>query len=294
MIVVSFKAGIMKEDPSTGSVVADNRKGWVIVTKEEDDLVRLYWLERSDATAPQAASSLADSAEECLVLFPEDAEFKHLKDKPGRIFLLKFLTSSKRLFFWMQEPSSVNDDLFCKNINDLISGFAADTAADQVMTDATATATTASSSQAKSIIPPGFLDQYLNGAEARSSSSQRKGFMQLLNVQSLAEFVKKNPDVHDRLKAHLPAEILDFSENELEKTVRSPFFQQVSVSLLHTVCQVKVFQALRVLDSALDNGHLPSLLVQFGIPVDETLLHQFNAKSGSEIFLLSLLRLSKQ
>lgn len=38
-----------------------------------------------------------------LIIFPEDIEFKHVKQcTTGRVFVLKFKSSTRKLFFWMQ------------------------------------------------------------------------------------------------------------------------------------------------------------------------------------------------
>lgn len=38
-----------------------------------------------------------------LIIFPDDCEFKHVPQcKTGRVYLLRFKSSSKKFFFWLQ------------------------------------------------------------------------------------------------------------------------------------------------------------------------------------------------
>ena len=210
-----LKAGIMKD--VNGSVSADPRKGWLVVTREDDELLRLYWKERKETEFDHQGQALLleESAEECLVLFPEDAELIHLRDKPGRIFLLKFHTSAKRVFFWMQESSAEHDESNCSKINSLISGlFSTDD-------DDTNNVINAANSVDAMLIDAGVAE-----ASPSSSSGTRKSFSQLLDMKKVVDFVKQNPDIHDDLKKLLPEEI-DFDASAIERVVRGPFFRQV-------------------------------------------------------------------
>merc|ERR1712179_728770 len=57
--------------------------------------------------------------EDDLIIFPDDVEFKPVPAcTTGRVFVLKFKTSNKRMFFWMQEPKADKDEEFCKKVND--------------------------------------------------------------------------------------------------------------------------------------------------------------------------------
>lgn len=59
--------------------------------------------------------------EDDLIVFPEDFEFKRVPQcKTGRVYVLKFKTSTRRMFFWMQEPSEDKDDELCRRVNDVM------------------------------------------------------------------------------------------------------------------------------------------------------------------------------
>ena len=38
----------------------------------------------------------------------------------GRVYVLKWRSNNRKLFFWMQEPKEDRDEEFCRKINDLV------------------------------------------------------------------------------------------------------------------------------------------------------------------------------
>jgi hypothetical protein len=57
-----------------------------------------------------------------LIVFPDDCEYKKVTQcKEGsRVYLLKFKTSARKLFFWMQEPKADGDDDLMWKVNDAL------------------------------------------------------------------------------------------------------------------------------------------------------------------------------
>jgi 26S proteasome regulatory subunit N13 len=56
-----------------------------------------------------------------LIIFPEDATFKRLKQAPtGRVYLLEFKATSRKFFFWMQEMKEDKDEEIVTKINQYI------------------------------------------------------------------------------------------------------------------------------------------------------------------------------
>lgn len=52
------------------------------------------------------------------ILFPGDAVFQKIETvKDGRVYLLKFLFTKQRQFFWMQEPNADKDKEIVTKIN---------------------------------------------------------------------------------------------------------------------------------------------------------------------------------
>merc|ERR1719204_849199 len=93
-------------------VSPDKRKGLLMVTQSDDQLMHLQWKERGFGSG---------TVEDDLILMPDDVEFKHVPAcTTGRVFVLKFKGNDKKMFFWMQEPKSDKDEEYCKKVNDFL------------------------------------------------------------------------------------------------------------------------------------------------------------------------------
>ena len=76
----------------------DKRKGLLSVYQSDDMLMHLTWKDRGTGTL-----------EDDLIIFPDDCEFQAVPAcTTGRVFALKFKTSSKLMFFWMQVSVDYN------------------------------------------------------------------------------------------------------------------------------------------------------------------------------------------
>ncbi|XP_060083008.1 proteasomal ubiquitin receptor ADRM1-B-like [Ylistrum balloti] len=106
--LVEFRAGKMF---MKGKMVhPDKRKGQVYVYQSEDSLMHFCWKDRTTGTV-----------EDDLIIFPDDVEFKHVTQcTTGRVYVLKFKSSTRKFFFWMQEPKSDKDDEHCKKVNEYL------------------------------------------------------------------------------------------------------------------------------------------------------------------------------
>jgi len=108
--LVEFRAGKMTYTESTKKVTPDKRKGFVQLTQTPDSLIHFIWKDRTTGGVDQD-----------LIIFPEEATFKHVKQcSTGRVYLLEFRASSRKLFFWMQEPSDAKDEEYANKINQYI------------------------------------------------------------------------------------------------------------------------------------------------------------------------------
>ncbi|PQE25772.1 hypothetical protein CJF30_00000501 [Rutstroemia sp. NJR-2017a BBW] len=111
--IITFKAGKCEVDMSSKpyKVKPEAAPGYIYLYSE-DDLIHFCWRERSK---PMTADENLD-----LVMVPTDGHFTPyeytISDEPtsktnGRIFVLKFSSSSQRYLFWMQsKPQARNGD----------------------------------------------------------------------------------------------------------------------------------------------------------------------------------------
>lgn len=101
-------------------VKPDTRKGLIYLNQSpEDSLMHFYWKDRS-----------TNKVEDDLIIFPFEAEFSKVKQSNGRVYILKFQSSSQKLFFWMQEPKADKDEELCKKVNDIINNVHSDDKSD--------------------------------------------------------------------------------------------------------------------------------------------------------------------
>ncbi|XP_033252632.1 proteasomal ubiquitin receptor ADRM1 homolog isoform X2 [Drosophila miranda] len=106
--LVEFRAGRMN---MVGKMVhPDSRKGSVYMTQSDDGLMHFCWKDRTSG-----------KVEDDLIVFPDDFEYKRVEQcKTGRVYVLKFKSSTRRMFFWMQEPKTDKDEENCRRINELL------------------------------------------------------------------------------------------------------------------------------------------------------------------------------
>lgn len=106
--LVECKAGKMT---LKGKMVhPDKRKGLIYVYQSDDSLMHFCWKDRQTGTV-----------EDDLIIFPDDCEFKRVAQcTTGRVYVLKFKSSSRKFFFWIQEPKTDKDDENCRRINEVL------------------------------------------------------------------------------------------------------------------------------------------------------------------------------
>lgn len=107
--LVEFKAG--KMEMRDKMVHPIKRQGLVYLRQSQDDhLMHFCWKDRQTGVV-----------EDDLILFPDDCEFKRVKEcTSGRVYVLKMKSSNRKMFFWMQESRTDKDEEFCSKINEML------------------------------------------------------------------------------------------------------------------------------------------------------------------------------
>ncbi|GFT67560.1 proteasomal ubiquitin receptor ADRM1 [Nephila pilipes] len=106
--LVEFRAG--KMSMKNMIVSADKRKGLVFVYQTDDSLMHFCWKDRTTGIV-----------EDDLIIFPDDVVFKKVPEcTTGRVFVLKFKSSSRRCFYWLQEPKTDRDNEYCCKVNQFL------------------------------------------------------------------------------------------------------------------------------------------------------------------------------
>ncbi|KAJ2879206.1 hypothetical protein FB639_003150 [Coemansia asiatica] len=107
--LVEFKAGRLFRDGETNWVRPDTRKGLCYIKRNEDGMPVFFWRDRSTNTT-----------EEELIVVPGDVVLEKVQQSSGRVYVLKFKSSSKRDFFWMQEEDAERDRELIKKANTVL------------------------------------------------------------------------------------------------------------------------------------------------------------------------------
>ncbi|XP_017884292.1 proteasomal ubiquitin receptor ADRM1 homolog isoform X2 [Ceratina calcarata] len=106
--LVEFKAGKMTMKGKM--IYPDIRKGQLYVYQSDDSLMHFCWKDR-----------VSGYVEDDLIIFPDDCEFKHVPQcKTGRVYLLRFKSSNKKFFVWLQDLKTDKDEEYCRKINEVL------------------------------------------------------------------------------------------------------------------------------------------------------------------------------
>ncbi|EFJ29244.1 hypothetical protein SELMODRAFT_92998, partial [Selaginella moellendorffii] len=99
-----FKAGKMLMEGV--QVRADPRKGLFCIVRDEAGLVHVQWQDR-----------VSGAVEDDQIVFSDEAIFEKVQQSNGRVYILKFKTDDRKMFFWLQEPNPAGDERLCDAVN---------------------------------------------------------------------------------------------------------------------------------------------------------------------------------
>ncbi|ANB12937.1 proteasome regulatory particle lid subunit RPN13 [Sugiyamaella lignohabitans] len=108
--ILSFKAGRVELNEAAKKATPIKGQGLIKVLKNPDDpmLYSFIWEPRGSYKSTPGAEASRDE----LLLFPGDAQWIHLEQcKTGRVFALRFRSSSENFVFWMQSPVEPGQDV---------------------------------------------------------------------------------------------------------------------------------------------------------------------------------------
>jgi len=109
--LVSFRAGRLHMN-SNKLITAEDKPGKIKLMRSDEGYLHFQWMNRID-----------NQVELDIMLFPNTASWHKVEEcKDGRVFVLKFVESRRREFFWMQEPSIDKDNEYFEKINKLCKG----------------------------------------------------------------------------------------------------------------------------------------------------------------------------
>lgn len=106
---LEFLAGKMNFDPTTKKVTPNTSKGKIIVFHNIEGETHFQWHNLD-----------TKSLEFDLFVFAQDAKFVKVVKSNSRVYILSFQSNDDKFFFWMQDPSSDNDEKNCKLVNEII------------------------------------------------------------------------------------------------------------------------------------------------------------------------------
>jgi 26S proteasome regulatory subunit N13 len=233
---VEFRAGLMDWDTRTKIVTADKRKGKVVLfTSEEEQLTHFQWWDRDKN---QVVTDL---------IVINDAYLEKIeKCTTGRVYILRFTSSEKKMFFWMQEPKTEGDDELIKKFNEAIGA----TIPTKTAKSTTGAATTAPvpTAAAPAVDPElrNILAQFLQGNAAAAARTPPIPMTAVLTTEVLQSLLTDDAAV---------AEMVTL----LPESHKSP------ESLREVLASPQLQQSLAALSQAVHSDQLPLLLTSLGL-----------------------------
>jgi len=234
-------------------------KGLVSIVPADDGLLHFYWANREN-----------NNVEEDLILFPGDASFVPVDEaQGGRTYVLKFASSDKRLFFWMQDLDASKDSENALKINNALTAMEGDE-------EMEATSDPVPEEPLSSAVPPATASAPAPGSTAPTPEqvAQLRALLRSVGTSAGAQrsglgFLEPELSLGDVLT---PSNLQPLFDNpELLRTVFPSLPTDLpvppSASTVRRIVESPPFQAsVRQLDQALATGMLQGLVVSLGLP----------------------------
>jgi len=239
--------------------------------EHEDGLTHFCWKAiGSDATNIEPID---------LIIFGGDANFEPVIQSPGRIFVLRFTSSSARHFFWLQDVSTDQNDARVRRINQLINDpFAPPPQVGPLTsTDGDVQMGESSGSNSTEVELSTHIQDLSRSDQLRSILDQFSTMGQE-NVEESVPFTLYDtlaPSALNSLLDSLPQDVLDDLSNHLPPSV--PHDRE---SLVMAINSLEFRRSVAGLDSALRTGALGPLMTAFGLPA--------SAANGVEEFIKAI------
>ncbi|GAA99234.1 uncharacterized protein L969DRAFT_23110 [Mixia osmundae IAM 14324] len=259
---ISLRAGRCQRRAETRWVDPLPERGLLYI-EQEDDLTHLRWRDL-------ATNAIVDD----LILFPGDASFSKVsQSSTGRIYVLKFSSSSARHFYWLQDPSDSEDAAQTKRLNDLIVNDEQDEQDTTMASNADAgpsyiPATPAPAQSAAPSAPA--APRKPESTRGTSQMDQMRSILANLGQSPLAQ-QDEEPAYHltDVLQ---PSRLLPLLRDEKTREALFPYlptdFEPTEETLQRVIQGPEFRRAVASLDAALRTGALAPLVASFGLPPD--------------------------
>lgn len=232
---VEFKAGRCDWDGRL--VTPDKRKGKIVLyTSEEEQLTHFQWIDRTNAQQTPMDLIVINDA------YLEKVD----KCTTGRVYVLRFTSSNKKLLFWMQEPKEEGDAELIKKFNEAVGAKIPEKGAGGA---APAAAPAAGAAARQAEVDPqlrAFLQQFLDMQGAQGERSPPIPLTAVLTQEVLTELLTDDAAVAD-LIPHLPES--HKSPEGLREVLTSP----------------QLRQSLGALTQAVHSDQLPLLMTSMGL-----------------------------
>jgi len=220
---VEFRAGRMEWD---GRIVTpDKRKGKVVLlTAEDEQLMHFQWHDR------EKNEIVVD------LIVINDAYLERIeKCTTGRVYLLRFTSSDKKLFFWLQEPKDDGDADLVKKFNEAIGAKLPEKGSSPPGAGAAAGEAAVASGAAAQAVDPrlrAVLSQFLQSQGTQGARAVPVPLGAVLTSEVLQDLIT-DADAAAALQALLPEG--QRTPEDLADTIASPQLQQSMHSLTQAV-----------------------------------------------------------